>query len=75
MIRKMNESTDNSRFFSYLRDIEQSTARLYDHYVLRELARELDESEDKEFIHRLEDIIQTLEIMLQVRENIREEDF
>lgn len=75
MIRRMNESTDNSRFFSYLKDIEQSTGRLYDNYLNKGIVTELDETENNEFLHRLEDIIQTLEIMVQMSEVYREEDF
>ena len=75
MIRKMNESTDNSRFFSYLKDIEQFTGRLYDNYLNKGIVTELDETENNEFLHRLEDIIQTLEIMVQMSEVYREEDY
>ena len=50
--------------FSYLKDIEQSTGRLYDNYLNKGIVTELDETENNEFLHRLEDIIQTLEIMV-----------
>jgi len=49
--------------FSYLKDIEQSTGRLYDNYLNKGIVTELDETENNEFLYRLEDIIQTLEIM------------
>lgn len=61
--------------FSYLKDIEQSTGRLYDNYLNKGIVTELDETENNEFLHRLEDIIQTLEIMVQMSEVYREEDY